>query len=84
MTPGCFGTQTLGHSYGYQSHTHQYLEVKHHSCIAIEHTLVNMYKNMTQIQEPTGNLRPIWLTFAIVVVGEFVACPTADLSLATE
>ena len=33
---------------------------------------------------PEGNMGPVCLTIAIVVVSEFIACPTADLPLAAE
>lgn len=56
---------------------------RNHSTTAFEHT-VNTYKNMTHIHSNRGKLRAAWLTFAVVVVSEFIASPTADLSLATE
>lgn len=43
MTPGCFGTQILGHSYGYQSHTHQYLDEE----ITAELSLNTLWKSKT-------------------------------------
>lgn len=39
---------------------------------------------MTQIHKGRGKLGAVWQTFAIVVVSEFIASPTADLSLATK
>lgn len=86
MIPVCSGTQILDHSYGFQSHTRQYLgeEV---TLLLLCNTLLLLCDNKSTfslVGRISDRQSDLPLTFAVVIISQFIASPTADLSLATE
>lgn len=90
MIPVCSGTQILDHSYGFQSHTRQYLgedidEIFRYLLLC--NTLLLLCDNKSTfslVGRISDRQSDLPLTFAVVIISQFIASPTADLSLATE